>query len=573
MLVFEHIPKTAGTTFIVSYLRAAFCPQERFIVSGEPDEHDRDMEQLMRMPESERRKLRMVAGHYLEMFRLVEPEARYISLVRDPIQRVISAYRHFLSDPSLNRWAREQFGDHVSLRDYALHVLPSNQQAKTLLGGNYEDLTDAELKGRLRERFHLVGLTEDFIGFVMYLHFTENMPLCLFDDRNTRRGHTVEPTEADLEAIRQRNSLDIRLYEIIRDDFSSQYRRLVTPEMQALAERYRERLNVYRERTRVYPPDYIPRAVVLGRTPESWAAKDDYQAIFQHLPPPWPERPVIVPLPDWANEKYLSSGSMLQKDGNVWRLKTGEQVAGRALKIPLVLPLLPSEQRPAIKVDLKVERGRIGIYVMDAGDTTMLTRQIQVLPSSDMVEVRLDLPAQFKSGSLCFRNLYSSASQAIIRSIDIVDQGPPSAATEFVTVQTSNLEEQHEASRRTVPIWQLKPMNTGVVWVKHGATALETPPQQWAYAASLRFSLPGIDKAEQVITVRLKVETGLMGIGWVSEDFSAWITRTSAKPTPEFQDVSLVIPAGTKGGALIFDNWTEGGLPARAVIQGIWMAS
>lgn len=574
MLVFEHIPKTAGTTFNISYVRAAFLPQERFIVSGEPGERERDFEQLMRMPKSERRKLRMVAGHYLEMFRLVEPEARYISLVRDPIRRVISAYRHFLSDPSLDSWARNQFGDHISLKDYALHVWPSNQQAKTLLGGNYEELTDAELKERLQERFHLVGLTEDFIGFLMYLHFTENMPLCLFNDRNIRHGHAVEPTEADLEAIRQQNSLDIRLYEIIREDFSARYRRLVTPEMQALAERYRERLNVYRERTRFYPPDDPPPAVVLKQTPESWAAKDDYQAIFQTLPPPWPERPVLVPLGDWSNEEYLAPGSTLQKDGRVWRLKTGEQLFGRALKIPLVLPALLPEQRPAIKIDLQVERGRIDIYVMDAEDRAVLTRSVDVQPSSDMVEARLDLPAQFRAGILCIRNVYSSFSQAIIRSIAIIDQGPSSTTTEFARVQpTEPIEQQQEASHRTVPIWKLKPVGVGVVWVKQGAIALETPSQQWAYGASAHFPLPGIDKAEQVVKVRLKVEAGIMGLGWVNEDNSAWITRTSAQPTPEFQDVSLVIPVGTKGGTLIFDNWTEGGLPARAVIQAIWIAS
>lgn len=574
MLVFEHIPKTAGTTFIISYLEAAFLPQERFLVSGEPGEHERDVEQLIRMPKSERRKLRMVAGHYLEMFRLVEPEARYISLVRDPVRRVISAYRHFLSNPSLDPWAREQFGDHVSLRDYALHVLPSNQQAKTLLGGNYEDPTDAELKERLQERFHLVGLTEDFIGFVMYLHFTENMPLCLFNDRNTRRDHTVEPTEADLEAIRQRNSLDIRLYEIIRDDFSSRYRCLVTPEMQALAERYRERLNVYRERTRFYQPDHPPSAVVLKQTPESWAAKDDYQAIFQELPPSWPERALIVPVSNWINEEYLKSGSTLQKDEDIWRLETSEQLFHSALRIPLVLPLPFLQKRAAIKIDMQVGMGRIGIYVMDAESKAMLTPEVQVLPSRGMVEIRLDLPAQFRAGILYIRNLYSSASQAMIRSIDVIDNGPPSTATEFVTIQTTEREEQQqEASHLAVPIWKLKPINNGVVWVQHGAIALETPSQQWAYGALLRFPLPGIEKAEQVVKVRLKVKTGIMGLGWVNEDNTAWITRTSARPTPEFQDVSLVIPAGTKGGALIFDNWTEGGLPARAVIQGIWIAS
>src|SRR5579875_2500135 len=242
MLVFEHIPKTAGTTFI-ECLEAAFPAEERFIVSNKPGEYERDFEQLMRMPKSERRKLRVIAGHFLEMFRLVEPEARYISIVRDPIQRVISEYRHFLDDPNTNPWARKQFGDHISLQDYAYHASEPNRLAKILLSANYEGLTDAEIKKRLHERFHVIGLTEDFISFVMYLHLTEDMPLCLFNDKNVRRHHhTVELKKADIEAIQQRNSLDIRLYEIIRDDFSARYGRLMTPEIQALAERYRERL-------------------------------------------------------------------------------------------------------------------------------------------------------------------------------------------------------------------------------------------------------------------------------------------------------------------------------------------
>jgi len=409
----------------------------------------------------------------------------------------------------------------------------------------------------------------------MYMHLTEDMPLYLFNDKNVRRHHyTMEFTKADLEAIQQRNSLDIRLYEIIRDDFSSRYRRLVTPEVQALAERYRERLSLYRERNRLYPPDDAPSAIALKKTPESWAAKDDYQAIFQSLPPPWPEAPFLASLPDWASEKYLELGCTLRRNGSTWQFKTREQLYSVGLVVPLALPSPPPKQRPAIKIAMQVERGRLGIYVFDFENKAMLTREIEVQPSSEMVEVRLDLPARSSAGAFCIRNLFPSFSQAIIRSIDIVDQGPPSVANEFVTVQTSEPEEQQqEASHLAVPIWKLEPLNNGVIWAKHGAIALETPSQQWAYAASLRFSLTGIDKAEQVITVRLKVETGLMGIGWVSEDFSAWITRTSAKPTPEFQDVSLVIPAGAKGGALIFDNWTEGGLPARAVIQGIWMAS
>ena len=64
-----------------------------------------------------------------------------------------------------------------------------------------------------------------------------------------------------------------------------------------------------------------------------------------------------------------------------------------------------------------------------------------------------------------------------------------------------------------------------------------------------------------------------MGIGWVREDGASWVTRTSAGPGPCSTEMRLVIGAEARHGKLIFDNWTESGQPAVAVVRDIQVIS
>jgi MoaA/NifB/PqqE/SkfB family radical SAM enzyme len=101
---------------------------------------------------------------------------------------------------------------------------------------------------------------------------------------------------------------------------------------------------------------------------------------------------------------------------------------------------------------------------------------------------------------------------------------------------------------------------------------LTTPPAQWAYAAEVEFELPDIAAIETVVRVQLNIKSGSLGIGWLRADGANWITRGSAT-MPSTQEVNLRVPAGTAGGKLVFDNWSEGDRPAVAVIREIAVTS
>ena len=72
-----------------------------------------------------------------------------------------------------------------------------------------------------------------------------------------------------------------------------------------------------------------------------------------------------------------------------------------------------------------------------------------------------------------------------------------------------------------------------------------------------------------MVAVDLEVEAGVLGIGWLTAGGQDWITRTSAGADAIQTEVRLVIPVGTIGGKLVFDNWTAGGEPARGRIRKI----
>ena len=92
--IFEHIPKTAGTTFNLSYLAAAFPSEEIIIVPGYARQNREGLDNLIARPLSERLRLKMIAGHNTGLLRPHFPAARWLTLVRDPVERVISSYLH-----------------------------------------------------------------------------------------------------------------------------------------------------------------------------------------------------------------------------------------------------------------------------------------------------------------------------------------------------------------------------------------------------------------------------------------------------------------------------------------------
>jgi hypothetical protein len=120
-----------------------------------------------------------------------------------------------------------------------------------------------------------------------------------------------------------------------------------------------------------------------------------------------------------------------------------------------------------------------------------------------------------------------------------------------------------------IPLSRIASLGQASVTIHPDAVTLVTAPEQWAYSAEAKFDVPGIESESRILKIGLEVESGVLGVGWLHEDQADWVTRASATGGRGAKELSLLIPAHTRRGKLVFDNWTEGDEPARGVIRSI----
>lgn len=265
LLIFEHIPKTGGTTFHSVYLPLAFDAKQIFILNGMALEGERDRKRFTNMPPEERARIRVVAGHGVEPLRAIEPEACFLSMVRDPVQRVTSAYLHtkyhrhwtelYPSPSSLSDFV-ENFGpeapwfatgtnaaDSVVRNGAQATIGLPNLQSRILLGEDYRSLSQKEIERRLDNRYLVVGITERYPEFLYYLHKRLHLPLALFNKTLIRAERaSVQFTASELDLVRRANEADIRLYDLTKRRFDQQFSCSTSGEDIEICSRYRDLL-------------------------------------------------------------------------------------------------------------------------------------------------------------------------------------------------------------------------------------------------------------------------------------------------------------------------------------------
>ena len=223
-VIFLHVPKTAGTTLnrLIEWEYPLFE-----IYSIDPVFFRWSASHLWRLPGRRLKKTRMFKGHMLFGLHEILPQpATYITVLRDPIDRVMSAFyfmRSYMLHPLYWKFRREQW----TIEDFVRRLPRENVQCKILAGAEYEKPCTAEICEKAKENlvryFSVVGLSERFEESLALMKLRFGWKLQRYSSFNVTR---TRPRKADipqstLDLIEDKNAFDISLYNCAANIFQT----------------------------------------------------------------------------------------------------------------------------------------------------------------------------------------------------------------------------------------------------------------------------------------------------------------------------------------------------------------
>lgn len=219
-VLFVHVPKTAGST-CNWLIQRHFRPGEQVLLKRYFHRLDLPIHEALQAV-ADHGPPRVISSHMsFGLHEHLPVPCTYAAFVRDPVKRVLSAYRYTRRMPRQPLYETAHAKDLPDLLDSGLFLDGDNGQVRRISGagdslplGGCTDETLQLAKVNLDEHFAMVGLTERFDESILLMSDVLGWPTPFYWTQNRNQGR-VEMTPTDdrvISSIKRHNELDLELY-------------------------------------------------------------------------------------------------------------------------------------------------------------------------------------------------------------------------------------------------------------------------------------------------------------------------------------------------------------------------
>ncbi|MBW8011346.1 MAG: sulfotransferase family protein [Chloroflexi bacterium] len=256
-VIFLHIPKTAGIT-LNRIIDRQFNKEEIFHIHGDELILQEAGDTLKDVEIEIRNNLKLIRGHFqYGLHKHISQTASYFTLLRDPIERVISQYYYVKRDRDHLLHDKVENGK-MGLDEYIESgITPevNNGQTRLISGEDHlyaygkctPELLDLAKKN-IQSHFSIVGLLERFEESLILLKLHYGWKKLYYVVRNVSQNRLPrsEISKDTIALIKKYNQLDIELYHYAKRQFESK-----VAEQKTLIDKERNKLAL---QNRIYRP-------------------------------------------------------------------------------------------------------------------------------------------------------------------------------------------------------------------------------------------------------------------------------------------------------------------------------
>lgn len=223
MLIFLHIPKAAGNTFI-QILAKHYNDSQTLRALGV----DHIWQVVASLSPSEKRTIRCICGHLrYGIHKAFSQRSDYVTFLREPVSRILSFYYYIIKTPA-HYLHKSVVNGGLSLDDFVQSNLTdetTNLQTVLISGCDGKVSGDSlEIaKRRLKEDFLAFGLSEHFDASLLLLSKALGWSWRYYTRQNVSANYDKAKALNDdtLALIKEHNRYDLELYDFAKEVFLS----------------------------------------------------------------------------------------------------------------------------------------------------------------------------------------------------------------------------------------------------------------------------------------------------------------------------------------------------------------